>query len=412
MPLAPIPAPRTLPDVGVRQNVLEDVLLKMLYSLGEGSLLDVAEKVKLNVSVVEVLFQRLRKHQICEVTGLSGGFPTISLTTQGKSRALELLRNSRYVGPAPVSLAEYVKRINGQSVRDQKVRPEAVMHAFRHLVLHNDVLKQLGTAAISGRAIFLYGPPGTGKTSVAESFSAVYHEQSVWIPYAVEVDGQIITIYDPPVHGTGVIPEDSSWDRRWVLCRRPRVLVGGELAIEMLDLQLNPLERYYTAPVQMKANNGLLIIDDFGRQRIRPEELLNRWVVPLDRKIDFLTLAGGRKIEVPFDVFVVFATNLDPATLVDEAFLRRIQSKVKLDCTGPDQFHEIFRRICESFDLTYQRHVVDKIIEMIQDEYRQPLRPCHPRDLAQHIRWAAEYSGIKAELSDTTAAEACRIYFV
>src|SRR4029077_1064340 len=207
----------------------------------------------------------------------------------------------------------------------------------------------------------------------------LFEQENVWIPHAVENDGQIITIYDPLVHKKIDQPVERESDERWVLCGRPRVVVGGELTIEMLDLQFNPVTKYYAAPAQMKANNGLLIVDDFGRQRVRPEELLNRWVVPLDRNIDFLSLAGGKKIEIPFDVIVVFATNLDPAMLVDEAFLRRIQTKIKLDNVTDEHFHEIARRVCVDNRLEYQPAVVDVLIHTIRQELNQPLPPCSTR---------------------------------
>jgi predicted ATPase with chaperone activity len=244
---------------------------------------------------------------------------------------LERQSQRQYAGPAPVSLESYVRQVRQQSVRNVEVHPPAMRSAFAHLMLDDQTLTQLGTALNSGGSIFLYGPTGAGKTTIAEALPRVLADDRVWIPYAVEIDGQIITVHDPLIHRDIQSPVATSHDPRWVLCHRPTVVVGGELTIEMLDLQFNPVTKFYAAPGQMKANNGVLIIDDFGRQRVRPEELLNRWVVPLDRRIDFLTLAGGKKIEIPFELFVVFATNMDPAELVDTAFLRRIQTKVKID---------------------------------------------------------------------------------
>jgi len=265
---------------------------------------------------------------------------------------------------------------------------------------------------VSGRAIFLYGPTGTGKTTIAETITRLFLRDQVWLPYAVEVDGQIITVYDSVIHQKVDQPAASDQDSRWVLCRRPRVLVGGELTIEMLDLQFNPHTKFYAGPVQMKANNGLLIVDDFGRQRISPEELLNRWVVPLDRGIDFLTLAGGKKIEIPFDLLVVFATNLDPAKLVDEAFLRRIQTKIKVDYVTPEQFREIFRRICLQFNLNYDAAVVDDLILRIGQEHKEPLRACYPGDIVQQILSGARYLQKEPHLDRKAVALACRNYFL
>jgi predicted ATPase with chaperone activity len=265
---------------------------------------------------------------------------------------------------------------------------------------------------VSGRAIFLYGPPGTGKTTVAEKLADLFRREAIWIPYAVEVDGQVITVYDSHVHerveGGGTLGDDA----RWVKCRRPSLMVGGELTIEMLDLQWNPMTRFYTAPVQMRANNGFLIVDDFGRQRIPPTELLNRWVVPLDRRIDFLTMTGGMKLQIPFDLFVVFATNLDPATIVEEAFLRRIQTKIDLGKLTPAEFHEIFRRACQMDDITYEHGVVDQLMQRIESEYGLPLRACYPRDLLNQIVWRARYEKRGPIVSSETLEDACRAYFL
>jgi predicted ATPase with chaperone activity len=232
------------------------------------------------------------------------------------------------------------------------------------------------------------------------------------VPYAVEADGQVIELYDPGVHHPVEQPDPHFHDSRWVRCQRPRVMVGGELTIDMLDLQQNPTSKYYTAPVQMKASNGLLIIDDFGRQRVRPDELLNRWVVPLDRGIDFLTMAGGRKIEIPFDVMVVFATNLDPASLVDDAFLRRIQTKIRLDSVSREDFHEISRRVCANLELEYQSAPIDRLLNTISTEMKQELRACYPRDIPQQVCWTARYEQRAPVLDDPSLDLACRSYFV
>jgi len=228
----------------------------------------------------------------------------------------------------------------------------------------------------------------------------------------VEVDGQVITVYDPLIHRSVPKQEWPNCDARWVLCQRPTVLVGGELTIEMLDLEFNPVTKFYVGPVQMKANNGVLIIDDFGRQRLRPEELLNRWVVPLDRRVDFLTLAGGKKIEIPFELIVVFATNMDPATLADAAFLRRIQTKIKLNTVTPQEFNEIFRRLCLQNGLTYDSDVVDEVARIIPQKFKEPLRACYPRDIVNQICWAARYEGKEAQLDRGALIRAMDAYFL
>ena len=407
---ATLTIPQTMPELGIRRSLVEDLALKVLYLQGELSLIQLADQMRVSYAIVEEVFERLRKEYLCEVKGMTGGVHRINATSQGKTRALELLSLNQYSGPAPVSLEEYVRRVREQSVRDVEVHEPDVERAFKHMVLRRETLTQLGTAIVSGRSIFLHGPTGTGKTAVAEVLPTIYHDYA-WIPYAVEVDGQIITVFDAHVHERRDEPASRETDGRWVRCRRPRIVAGGELTIEMLDLQFNTITKFYSAPLQMKANNGVLIVDDFVRERIRPEELLNRWMVPLDRRIDFLTLAGGKKFEIPFDLFVVFATNLNPRTLADEAFLRRIQTKVKLDYVSPQEFHEIFGRVCAELGLAYDRAAVEELITMAT-EMRQPLRPCYARDIAQHILWAARYSGQSPHLDSTSVAQAWRDYFV
>jgi len=405
-------ATRSMEEIGVRKNLLEDLALKIVYLIGEVSLHELSRHIGLHLILVEELFQRLRKDQLCQVTGMEKNVHCITTTSAGKSRALELLANNQYVGPAPVSLEDYVKRVNAQTVRNIKITPQELHSAFEELVLDTRMLNQLGTAVLSGRAVFLYGATGTGKTTLAMTLTRIFEQDRIWLPYAVEIDGQIITVYDSVLHHKVKQPTGSDHDGRWVMCRRPCVMVGGELTIEMLDLQFNTSTKFYTAPVQMKANNGLFIVDDFGRQRLSPEEMLNRWVVPLDRRIDFLTLAGGKKIEIPFDIFVVFATNLDPAKMMDEAFLRRIQTKIKVDFVSPEQFREIFRRVCVQYELKYDAAVVDDLIQMIGQNFKEPLRACHPRDVVQQIIWAAQYLQKEPLLNRDTVTQACRNYFL
>jgi len=410
MDTSTIPAPNSVEQFGLHRNLLDNLALKILYLGGELDLCELAARMRVSMRVVHEIFQSLRTGLLCEVKGMSNDTYVIIPTSGGRTRALELLALNQYAGPAPVSLRDYVQRVRTQTVRNFHVQQSEVDRAFAHLVLSPHILRQLGTALVSGTSIFLYGPTGTGKTSIAESMANAYHDQ-VLIPYAVEVEGQIITLYDPLIHRALERPTEEAGDGRWVRCRRPCVTVGGELTIEMLDLQFNPVSKFYVAPAQMRATNGVLIVDDFGRQRIRPEELLNRWTVPLDRRVDYLTLVGGSKIEVPFDLVVVFATNFDLARLADEAFLRRIRNKIMVNCVDRVQFHEIFRRLCCEFNLTYDGGVVEGLIHLLGSRFKQPLRPCYPLDIVQQICWEAQYEGRVPKLEGEAIARACDNYF-
>jgi predicted ATPase with chaperone activity len=410
--VGPTQRPVSISDVGLRQAVLEDLALKTLYQSGPFSVLELSKLTRLSFEVASELLKRLRTEQLCQVTGLSGQIPNLAITTQGRARAQELLAQSQYMGPAPVPLASYVNQVKKQTVENVEVHPEDVKRAFAHLVLDDETLWQLGTALNSGAAIFLHGPSGVGKTTIAETLSRVLAEDAIWMPYAVEIDGQIITVYDPTVHKRLENLEPYGHDERWVICQRPSILVGGELTIEMLDLQFNPTTKFYSGPVQMKANNGVLIIDDFGRQRVRPDDLLNRWVVPLDRRIDFLTLAGGRKIEIPFEMLVVFASNLDPNQLMDAAFLRRIQTKIRIGEVTDDEFCEIFRRVAAERQIDSDNDAAKDLIHFIKDTLRQELRSCYPRDIVNQICWAAKYEGKDPQLNHRSVMRAIESYFL
>jgi MoxR-like ATPase len=408
---ARIAAPRALGEPGVNKSLLDQLALKILGLHGEMSLIDLARHMCLSLPVVEDIFQSLRREQLCEVKGMERGTYRIVPSSQGKARSMDLLAANSYAGPAPVSLADYAAQVREQSARKAIVRAEDLVRAFGPLVLSADMFLRLGTSMVSGTSLFLYGPSGTGKTSIANCIADAYQD-TVWIPYAIEVDDQIIKVYDPNVHRPveGAISEEA--DGRWVPCRRPRVLAGGELSPDDLDLQFNTVSRFYTAPLQMKANNGVLVLDDFGRQQIPPDALLNRWITPLDRGYDFLTLSGGSKFEVPFDLFVIFATNLDPADLADEAFLRRIPNKIKADYATPEQFTEIFRAECAARSLSFDAAMAQHLIQYIQGEMKRSLAQCYARDIINQIMWSAAYLDVEARVTPSALEVACRNYFL
>jgi hypothetical protein len=402
--------PETVEQTRVPINLLEGLAMKILYLAGELSLAELARRMHLGPDVIYEIFEFIRKDKLVEVTGMTGGNHRIVATSKGQTEAQHIMARDMYAGPAPVSLETYVEVVRCQSVADVVVHRADLERAFDKLVISDPMLDQLGAALASGQSIILYGPTGTGKTAIAETLPRIYKD-SVWIPHAVEVQGQIITVFDNLVHTSRNerMPPDA--DSRWELCRRPRVMVGGELTMDLLDLQFNPALGFYTAPLQMKANNGILIIDDFGREKIKPAELLNRWIVPMDRRIDFLTLAGGSKFEIPFDLIVAFSTNLNPASLADEAFMRRIQNKVKVTYVTEEQFHEITQRVCAGSGVEYNAEVAGGFIKKL-GELKQPLRACYPRDIIQHICWKAKYLGAAPLFTPEAIQDACNNYFL
>jgi Mg-chelatase subunit ChlI len=408
--LGPEYRPRSVTELGMRRSIVEDLAIKTLYLAGSLSTRELARQMRVSVNVADELVSRMRAGQLCQVTGMTGNLPNISLTDQGRKRGLDVLSQGQYAGAAPVSLESYVVQVRKQSVRNMVVRKADVERAFVDLIIDAKVLGQIGTGLNSGSSIFVHGPAGVGKTAIAETMSRVLAEDDVWIPHAVEVDGQMIAVFDPMIHKE--VNVEGEHDERWVRCQRPSVLVGGELTIDMLDLQFNSNTKYYTGPVQMKANNGVLILDDFGRQRVRPEDLLNRWVVPLDRGIDFLTMAGGRKIEIPFEMLVVFSTNLNPEDLVDAAFLRRMQTKIRVDTATDDQFRQIFRRVASRRELRVDEDALSELIGTIRVGLKEELRACQPRDLVNQVCWAAQYEDRRPILDRRSLMGAVEAYFL
>ena len=340
-----VTTPRSVGDLGVPEALVHDIVLRQAVAMGRTSTTQLSSRLALSPGLMTKVVEDLRDLHFLEVQGIDGRDYQLAPTSTGRQQALDRMQISRYVGPVPVSLASYTEVIRHQHASPH-IDLAALKAAFSDLVISDELLRELGPAAIAGGAMFLYGPPGTGKSSIAERLLRIYGDL-VLVPFAIEVDGQIITVFDPVVHERA--PEQPvGIDRRWILCRRPCLIVGGELGPEMLDLKYQRDSGTYVAPVQMQANNGILVIDDFGRQaHLTPEALLNRWIVPLDRQRDHLMLDHGVKFDIPFDAKIVFSTNLQPETLGDEAFFRRIQSKVLIPSIDDEAFDEILRRVCE-----------------------------------------------------------------
>ncbi len=411
---------RSLEETGLSLSFLSELVLKVLYYRGGGiSGLDISEAVKLPfVGVLEPVLEFLKREKFCEVTG-TGGFGESSyqyaISEKGSDKARELLERNMYVGPAPVTLEQYRQAMSVQALKQVTVQSRDIQQAFAHLVLSQYTLEQIGPAANSGRSIFLFGPPGNGKTSVAEAIGSLVMKDALYIPYAIEVEGQVIKVFDPvnhkPVAETN--PSGSrSLDRRWIKIARPVVIVGGELTLETLDLIYNETSKTYEAPFQVKANGGMFLIDDFGRQMVRPRDLLNRWIVPLEKKVDYLTLQTGSKIEVPFDVLIVFSTNLEPKDLVDEAFLRRIRHKIKIGNPTFDEYREIFKRMCKLRQVPYDEQGLIYLLKEYYHKRGNELRACHPRDILDEILDISRYLGIPPTMSKELIDRACASYFV
>ena len=417
-------APQTVAGTGLRHAFIADLVLKHLFLLAEFTLQDVVERVKLPAPIVDQVLEEIQRNQMAEVRG-SSGLGRISyryaLTERGKRTAQELFSISRYAGPAPVSLDAYCHMVEIQTVKHIMVKEETLKQAFSHLTVSDELLARLGPALSSGRSLFLYGPPGNGKTATAETLAKVMPDR-VFIPYAVLVDDDVITLYDPVSHvaidGGEDAPAEAEFikddfpDARWLEIERPVVMVGGELDLDMLDLVFNPIARFYQAPLQMKANNGIFIIDDFGRQQVDPQHLLNRWVVPLERRTDFLSLQNGMKFEIPFDQLVIFSTNLEPKNLVDEAFLRRIRYKIKIDHPSESEYREIFEAVCRTKNVEYRKEMVDFLFDHYYRRLGCPLNACHPRDLVDHIVDDAHYHRHAPKLTEASLAAAWETYFV
>jgi MoxR-like ATPase len=418
---APVPpAPVTLADTGLNAEKLEHLLVKTLYS-GEMTGLQLAESVRLPYPILEPIIERCRAERVIEVRGAAGagtaGYKYV-LTDLGRDRARGYMEINQYTGPAPVTLEAYVTAMRGLSSVRGFIDRDRLRGGFKHLVISDHILEQLGPAVNANKAVFLYGSPGNGKTVIGEGLGRAIGGD-MYMPYAIDVDGFIVTLYDPINHesletenASSSIIAEAQRDRRWVRIRRPVVIVGGELTLDMLDLTFNKVSKFYEAPLQLKANGGVFLVDDFGRQRMRPEDLLNRWIVPLESRVDYLTLHTGKKFQIPFDVLTVFATNLDPLSLADEAFLRRIPYKIEIEDPTLQQFTRIFELNCERREVKFHPVMVAYLHRRHYRPTNRPLRACQPRDLIEQVSALCHYRGEEPRITRELLDAACSAYFV
>jgi hypothetical protein len=423
---APVPrAPATLEETGLSGDQIAQLFVKTLYT-GEATGTTVADRLRVPYDILEAIVEHIRAEHLIEVRGASGSGTAgyrYALTDLGRERAQQFLQANQYVGPAPVPLAAYVKAMQALQAARGYIGRDRLRSGFSHLIIADDVLELVGPAVNAGRAVFLYGPPGNGKTVIADGMGRALGGD-MYVPYALDVDGQTITVFDPINHHSLEAQGDDSnqdersivkavpRDRRWVRIRRPVVVTGGELTLDMLDLNFNPIAKFHEAPIQLKANGGVFLVDDFGRQRITPQELLNRWIVPLESRIDYLTLHTGKKIQVPFDVLIVFATNLDPSSLADEAFMRRIPYKIAIDDPTLEQFTRIFELNCRRRNLKFHQVMVAYLQRRHYDPFKRPLRACHPRDLIDQVTALCRYQGREPVITRQLLDAACTAYFV
>ncbi|HTC34246.1 MAG TPA: hypothetical protein VK724_12785 [Bryobacteraceae bacterium] len=402
------PIPQNFEDLGISQSLVLDLVVRRLMLEGFSNLQSLSNTLKLSVPVLNTVFNHMRALQLVEVKGMLGNDYNFTLSQAGKQLAGERFQVSQYAGAAPVSLKDYHSATKAQSAQ-VRIDRKILRSAFSDLVVSDSLLDQLGPALISQNSIFVYGPTGNGKTSLAERMLRVYQD-AVLMPYAVEVDNQVISLYDPVVHQKLDI-DDPDVDPRWVLCRRPCIVVGGELIPSMLELRLDEASGIYAAPLQMKANNGIFIIDDFGRQLMSPRDLLNRWIVPLDRRVDYLMLRYGVKFQIPFELMVVFSTNLEPSDLADEAFLRRIHNKIFVDAVDDKSFDQIFHRVVGSFNIPCEPDSAEYLRKLCLREGRTELRACYPADICNILTSIGKYEGRPPFMSKSELERATALYF-
>ncbi|MCP4853685.1 MAG: AAA family ATPase [Fuerstiella sp.] len=391
--------PQSVHDLGLSETFLDSLVAKLMLSSGSVSGRSIATELCLPFKITEATLERLRTRRLVTHVG-SGSFNdyVYELSEEGRQRAQTFDSGCSYVGPAPVPLADYVISVEAQASSEEPIRRGELADSFQDISISGDLLDLLGPAVNSGKGIFLYGAPGNGKSTLAARITSCLG-QEIWLPHAIIDGGQIITLFDPAYHRPADAPNgESSWDQRWVRVRRPTVVVGGELTMDNLEIRHDPVSNVSEAPLQLKSNCGCLLIDDFGRQLMSPEELLNRWIVPLENQHDYLTLPTGKKLQVPFEQLIIFSTNLAPSDLVDEAFLRRIPYRIELTDPDEQEFHYLFQIAAEKVGCYFDPDGVDHLLNHYYRPANRPLRRCHARDLLLQVKHYCTYNDVPFEM--------------
>ena len=408
--------PTTIEETGVGAVLIESLALKLLLQVGSAAGREIAKRICLPFGIVDPLLDQLRTRQAVFHKGqapLNDYY--YALTDQGHERATAAMKACAYVGPTPTPLEDYLVSVDAQTIRAEAARRDELLRAFDDISIEPSLLDVLGPAVNSGAGLFLYGSPGNGKTTLAQRITKCFG-QHIWIPQALLEEGQIIKLFDRAVHQPakeeeGALMSSSGVDQRWIKIRRPTAVVGGELTMDNLEIRHDPLSNVSEASLQLKSNCGCLLIDDFGRQRVEPTELLNRWIIPLENRCDYLTLPSGQKVRVPFDQLIIFSTNLEPHELADEAFLRRIPYKVEVGDPSVDEFRVLFQNACGQLGFEYRPEAVDYLLQKHYAPHRMPLRRCHARDLLAQVRNDCAYQGRPLELRPDYLDRAVSAYF-